>query len=173
MSGKWTEQGVSVLLGIGSNLGDRRRNIADALDLLRASEAVRVVAVSRLFETEPVGGPPQGRYLNGAAEILTSLGPRELLGLIHGIEARLGRVRTVQNAPREIDLDILFYGDLVVRETDLEIPHPRLTERAFVLQPLVEIAPERRHPLTRRTMREHLSLLGEVEGMARTGGRKA
>jgi len=173
MSGKSGEAGISVLVGIGSNLGDRRRNIAEALDLLRASEVVRVVVVSELIETDPVGGPPQGRYLNGAAEIVTFLRPRDLLDLIHRIEARLGRLRTVQNAPREIDLDILLYGDLVVREIDLEIPHPRLTERAFVLQPLAEIAPERRHPVTRRTLREHLSLLGEAEAMTRTGGRKA
>jgi len=145
-----------VLLGVGSNLGDRRRNIERALELLSDAGTLEVVCVSRLIETDPVGGPPQqGLYLNGAAEIRTRLQPRALLEGLHRVEAQLGRLRAVVNGPREIDLDILLYGGEVVRESHLEIPHPRMLERGFVLEPLAEIAPERLHPLSKKTMSEH------------------
>ncbi len=147
--------GVSVLLGIGSNLGDRRRNIQSALRYLDAERDIEVLVLSPVIETEPVGGPPQGRYLNAAAEISTRLEPRSLLAVLHAVESRLGRVRGAQDGPREIDLDILLYGDLVLREPDLEIPHPRMLERGFVLDPLREIAPGKIHPLTRRSVEEH------------------
>lgn len=146
---------ASVLLAVGSNLGDRRRNIERALEALSADGGVRVSAVSRLLETDPVGGPPQGRYLNGVVEIRTRLEPRALLAAIHRVEASLGRVRGVRNAPREVDLDILAWGGLVLAEPDLAIPHPRLLERAFVLEPLAEVAPGGVHPVTGRTFLEH------------------
>jgi 2-amino-4-hydroxy-6-hydroxymethyldihydropteridine diphosphokinase len=154
---------VSVLLGVGSNLGDRRRNIERALELIESRGTGRIVARSRWVETEPAGGPPQGRYLNGAVEVLTRLDVRSLLEALHAIEADLGRVRTVRNAPREIDLDILLYGDLIVKEPDLEIPHPRLGERVFVLGPLAEIAADRVHPLTGMTMLDHLRAITPAE----------
>lgn len=128
---------VEVYLGLGSNLGDRERNIAQALELL--GERGRVVAVSSLYETEPVGltGP---LFLNAVGLYQTELGPHELLSFIKGIEARLGR-KTVL-ASRPIDIDILIYGELAMKSETLTIPHPHLVERAFVLVPLAELAPE-------------------------------
>jgi 2-amino-4-hydroxy-6-hydroxymethyldihydropteridine diphosphokinase len=162
--------GVSVLLGLGSNLGDRRRNIETALQLLAQAGTLEVVAVSRLIETDPVGGPPQGVYLNGAAEIRTGLPPQDLLEGLHSVEAQLGRVRSALNGPREIDLDILLYGGEVVRQSSLEIPHPRMLERGFVLEPLAEIAPERLHPLSKKTISEHWRALGAA---GETGTRRS
>ena len=162
--------GVSVLLGIGSNLGDRLQNIQSAVRHLDAERDIEVLVLSPVIETEPVGGPPQGRYLNAAAEIKTRLDPRSLLAILHAEEARLGRARAVRDGPREIDLDILLYGDLVLREPDLEIPHPRMLERGFVLAPLREIAPGRIHPLTHRSIEEHWRSFherSEVPGGAR------
>jgi len=128
---------VEVYLGLGSNMGDRERNIAQALELL--GERGRVVAVSPLYETEPVGltGP---LFLNAVCLYQTELGPYELLSFINGIEARLGRKPGLISRP--IDIDILLYGDLVMKSGTLTIPHPRLAERAFVLVPLAELAPE-------------------------------
>ena len=147
---------ASALVALGSNLGDRAANIGLALDRIRLGPDCQVGAVSRLIETDPVGGPAQPRYLNGAAEVLTSLEPERLLRRLHEIEAALGRVRTVPNGPREIDLDLLLYDDLVIDGPGLRIPHPRMLERRFVLAPAAEIAPERIHPLTGRTLRSHL-----------------
>jgi 2-amino-4-hydroxy-6-hydroxymethyldihydropteridine diphosphokinase len=152
---------VSVLMGIGSNLGDRGENIRRGLELLGAQADVQVVCVSRLLETDPVGGPPQGRFLNGAAELHTALGPGTLLATLQRVEVAMGRVRSVRNGPRELDLDILLYGDRVVKEGNLEIPHPRMLERAFVMQPLAQIASTRRHPVTGRTLGEHWETLRE------------
>ncbi len=157
---------VSVIVGLGANLGDRHENMGRALDLLRELAGVRLLRVSRMRETDPVGGPPQGKYLNAVAEVETVIAPRELLDRFHEIEADLGRVRTVRDGPRPIDLDILLYGDEMIKEPGLEIPHPRMLEREFVLEPLAELAPERRHPRTGNTAREHwracrASALGE------------
>jgi 2-amino-4-hydroxy-6-hydroxymethyldihydropteridine diphosphokinase len=157
---------ASALVALGSNLGDRRANIGRALESIGRRAGCEVGAVSSLMETEPVGGPPQPRYLNGAAEVLTSLGPADLLRCLHEIEAALGRVRSIPNAPREIDLDLLLYDDLVLDEPGIRIPHPRMLERRFVLAPLAEIAPGRRHPITLRTIEAHLEELekhGELE----------
>ena len=128
---------VEVYLGLGSNLGDRAKNIARALELL--GERGRVVAVSSLYETDPVGlaGP---LFLNAVGLYQTELGPQELLSFIKGIEARLGRKPVLP--PRPIDIDILIYGELAIKSESLTIPHPRLAERAFVLVPLAELAPE-------------------------------
>ena len=101
---------VSVIVGLGANLGDRHENMGRALDLLRELAGVRLLRVSRLRETDPVGGPPQGKYLNAVAEVETVIAPRELLDRFHEIEADLGRVRTVRDGPRPIDLDILLWG---------------------------------------------------------------
>ena len=150
---------VSVLLGLGSNLGGRREFIERAVRLIDEIEGVELKSLSSLIETEPVGGPPQGRYLNGAAELETALEPRDLLSRLQEVETELGRVRKVLNGPRNIDLDILLFGDLVVEVGNLVLPHPRMCERAFVLEPLNEIAPGRVHPVKRKSVEE---LLGEL-----------
>ena len=150
---------VSVLLGLGSNLGSRREFIERAVRLIDEIEGVELKNLSSLIETEPVGGPPQGRYLNGAAELETALEPRDLLSRLQEVETELGRVRKVLNGPRNIDLDILLFGDLVVEVGNLVLPHPRMCERAFVLEPLNEIAPGRVHPVKRKSVEE---LLGEL-----------
>jgi len=132
---------ASVYIGIGSNLGDRQKNIETALSILRASQGVTVKKVSSIYETAPVGGPLQGPYLNGVAEVETLCPPRDLLKLLNSIEAALGRVRKEPNGPRTIDLDILIYGDVEMADKDLVIPHPRMRQREFVLKGLCEIAP--------------------------------
>ena len=145
-----------VYLGIGSNLGDRQANIQKAVELLKANPDIEVLSVSALIETEPVGGPEQGKFLNGAVKIKTDLLPLELLTQLKMIERKLGRVKNAPaNSPRPIDLDILFYDDVVIVEgKHLNIPHPRLAQREFVLKPLLEIAPELVHPRLNRSVKE-------------------
>ena len=130
-------------IALGSNLGARESLIGEALAALAADGRVDVVAVSRLRETEPVGVGAQPRFLNGAARLETSLAPRELLDRLLDVERRLGRVRSPDDAhgPRTIDLDLLLYGSASVREPGLEVPHPRLHERRFVLEPLADLDP--------------------------------
>jgi 2-amino-4-hydroxy-6-hydroxymethyldihydropteridine diphosphokinase len=136
---------VTAYIGLGSNLGDREKMLRGALDALREHEGIEVTSVSRFHETEPVG-PPQGKYLNAVAEIRTTLDPRELLGALQGIEDRFGRERAVRWGPRTLDLDLLLYGDEIINEPDLQVPHPHMHERLFVLEPLCEIAPHVIHP---------------------------
>jgi len=131
-----------VYIGLGSNLGDRGRNILSAIEKIGAILGTQVTKVSTIIETVPVGGPPQGKFLNAVIEIQTNLTCRNLLTGLQSIEARLGRARGVLNAPRTIDLDILLFGGQTIREDDLIVPHPRIQERDFVLGPLKEIAPE-------------------------------
>ncbi|HEX77996.1 MAG TPA: 2-amino-4-hydroxy-6-hydroxymethyldihydropteridine diphosphokinase [Dehalococcoidia bacterium] len=131
-------------LALGSNLGGREANLRRALKLL--AEQVTMDGVSCLYETEPVGYPEQPRFLNAVCRIITELAPGELLSLARGIEARLGRRPSFRNAPRPIDIDILLYDDLVMDDPELTVPHPRLQERAFVLVPLAELAPDVVHP---------------------------
>ncbi len=152
-----------VYLGIGSNLGDRRANIEKAIGLLKELQETRVTAVSDLIETRPVGGPPQGDFLNGALRLETEFLPLELLSRLKTIERRLGRPKAEPNAPRTLDLDILFYDDVVIVEgKTLCIPHPRLAQREFVLRPLAEIAPGMVHPrLKKKIMELYQDLLHE------------
>jgi len=111
-----------------------------------------VIKISKLYESEPVGGPPQDKFLDAAAEIRTKLTPRALLAHLKDVERRVGRVPSkVKWGPREIDLDILLFDDLIMNEPDLTIPHPLLHERAFMLEPLCEIAPEAVHPVLKKT----------------------
>ena len=127
-----------VLLGLGSNLGDRRRTLRDAVDGIEG-----VVAVSEVYETEPIGGPAgQQDHLNLVVELDTELGPRDLLGLCRRLESAAGRVREEHWGPRTLDVDILWIEGVVVDEPDLQIPHPRMAERRFVLAPLSELAPD-------------------------------
>jgi 2-amino-4-hydroxy-6-hydroxymethyldihydropteridine diphosphokinase len=129
-------------VGLGANVGDRERTIREALRLLDAHENVTVAAVSTLRETDPVGVVDQPRFLNGVAALDTALPPRTLLDVLLDIERALGRVRTERWGPRTIDLDLLLYGDAVVDFPGLTLPHPRLHERRFVLEPLSDLAPE-------------------------------
>jgi 2-amino-4-hydroxy-6-hydroxymethyldihydropteridine diphosphokinase len=130
-------------VGLGANLGNREQQIQRALALLAAEDEVEVVAVSSLRETDPVGYEDQPRFLNGAAELRTSLSARKLLERLLSVERRLGRVRGngPRFGPRAIDLDLLLYGDQVVNEPGLVVPHPRLHERRFALEPLAELDP--------------------------------
>jgi len=130
---------VICYIGIGSNLGDRRAYIDKAIEELRNDRDIKVKRASSIYETDAVSGIPQGRFLNGVIEIETALGTARLLKKLNGIEERLGRKRTVRDAPRTIDLDILYYGDEVIKEKDLIVPHPRISEREFVLRGLREL----------------------------------
>ncbi len=130
---------VICYIGIGSNLGDRRGYIDKAIAALGASKGIEVARVSSIYETEPVSDIPQSRYLNGVLEIETDLSARSLLSELIRIEESLGRVRTVKNAPRTIDLDILYFGNERICDKDLTIPHPRIAEREFVLKGLREL----------------------------------
>jgi 2-amino-4-hydroxy-6-hydroxymethyldihydropteridine diphosphokinase len=142
-----------VYIGIGSNLGDRRSNCLKAIALLE-SEGVKVLKRSSLHETEPWGVTDQPAFMNMAVEAETDRSPRQFLSLLNKIEDVMGRARAIKWGPRTIDLDILLYDDLIVRESDLEIPHPLMHERAFVLEPLSEIAARKVHPLLHRTIAE-------------------
>ena len=147
-------------LSLGSNVGDRERMLAEALRLLRAPD-LRVARISPIYETEPQDVTGQPWFLNLVAEIETDLFPRQLLARIQKIEKQLGRKRGAPKGPRAIDIDILLFGSAVIDAPDLVVPHPRMAERRFVLQPLADLAPELRHPVVRRTVRE---LLGGVSG---------
>jgi 2-amino-4-hydroxy-6-hydroxymethyldihydropteridine diphosphokinase len=139
-----------------------------------SAPAVALLAVSSLYRTDPVGYLDQDWFLNAAARIETQLSPREFLTRLLAIEFELGRVRTVRNGPRTVDLDILLWDDLVLREDDLVIPHPRLQERLFVLEPLAEIAPGLRHPVFDITIAEYRAELsarmGAHSGVLKTAG---
>ena len=151
---------VTAYIALGANLGDRRANIEHALDLLRATRGVRVTQVSSLIDNPAVGGPAESPpFLNAAAEVETTLTPRELLCHLLEIERTLGRERREKWGPRPIDLDILLFGERVIDEPDLKVPHPLMHERRFVLSPLDEIAPNIAHPILKSTIRQLLQRL--------------
>ena len=139
-----------------------------ALELL--SWRLRIGKVSSIYQTEPIGNIEQPRFLNLVCQGYTRLAPMELLTLAKGIELKLGRTPSKSNAPRPIDIDILFYGEQVIETPELVIPHPRLTERAFVLIPLAEIAPGLVHPLNGKTIKELLAGVTEVQGVFKWAG---
>lgn len=152
-------------IGLGSNLGDREANLRRALELTASLPGTKVLRVSSIYRTQPLGKADQPEFLNMAAEVETGLEPRELMVSLHDIEKELGRMRGERWGPRTIDLDILFYGDRVLRGSDLEIPHPRAHQRAFVLVPLAELAPDLADPVSGMTVREM------QEGLERKGQR--
>ena len=147
--------GSDVFVSLGSNLGDRDAHLRGALAALAATPGIEVLAVSSWYETDPVGPGLQGAYLNAAASLRTTLAPGALLQRLLAIEASAGRVRGPErNAPRTLDLDLLLYAERRIDEPGLCVPHPRLHERAFVLEPLAELAAERVHPVLRVTIAE-------------------
>lgn len=145
-------------VGLGSNLGDRAAYLLLGLSALSRLPETRLLRLSPVYETDPVG-PPQPPYLNMVAELETALSPKGLLAEMLGIEKALGRERRERWGPRTLDLDLLLYGDLVLEEAGLSVPHPRLHERAFVLVPLLDLLPEGRHPLLGQSFAELLASL--------------
>ncbi len=159
-----------VYIGIGSNLGDRLLYCRQAIAAIASSRENRILRCSAFFETEPVGKKDQGWFINGAIALETTLSPRHLMNFLLDIENRLGRVRLERWGPRPIDLDILFYGKEVITEGDLQIPHPQVQNRLFVLAPLADIAPNLRHPVLNKTVRELREALEGKEKVIRLSG---
>ena len=158
---------VAIYLALGSNLGDRMSNLASAVE--RLSRKITIKKISSVYETEPVYYEEQPLYLNAALCAVTELDPFELLRFVKSIESDLGRKPSFRNAPRLIDIDILFYGDQVIETSELTIPHPRLAERAFVLVPLAEIAPRLVHPVLQKRVSELLAAVEGVDGVRKFG----
>jgi len=151
-----------IYLSLGSNLGDREQGLQAAIRLLESPD-LPVLRVSSIYETEPQDFGGQPWFLNLVVEAETSLLPRQLLARVRKIERELGRRRLVVKGPRTIDIDILLYGNFVIETAELTVPHPRMPDRRFVLEPMCELAPELRHPVLRRTIRELLGgTLGQV-----------
>jgi 2-amino-4-hydroxy-6-hydroxymethyldihydropteridine diphosphokinase len=161
--------GKCIYLSLGSNLGDRAAKIAAGIAALEPA-GVRVLRQSPLYETEPVDFFAQAWFLNNVVEAETLLAPLALLHELRKIELALGSLKLIPRGPRMLDMDILFYGDTVLQTPELEIPHPRLAERRFVLVPLAELAPGFRHPVLRRTVAELLASTKDTSRVRPVGG---
>ena len=155
-------EAITVYLGLGSNMGDRQDNLDRALDLL--SQRLRMGKISSIYDTEALGDTDQPRFLNLVCQAHTRLEPAGLLALVKGIEKKLGRVGK-SGTPRPIDIDILLYGEQVTQTPELVIPHPKMAERAFVLVPLAEIAPDLVHPVNGQTVKELSGAIKEKQGV--------
>ena len=145
---------VEAYIAFGSNVGDREANINRTLEILKRK--IKIAKTSSLYETKPMYMENQGWFLNGVAKVETELKPKKLLEFLKSTEKKMGRKETERNGPRIIDLDILFYGDQILSDGDLHVPHPKLQERAFVLVPLVEVEPNLIHPVYRKSILELL-----------------
>ncbi|MGQ9688907.1 MAG: 2-amino-4-hydroxy-6-hydroxymethyldihydropteridine diphosphokinase [Desulfobaccales bacterium] len=154
---------VLAYIGLGANLGDPRRQLEEALALLAAAEEVELLRVSSFYLNPPLGPPDQPWYVNAVAQVRTRLTPEELMRLLHRIEEDLGRIRRERWGPRVIDLDLLLYNGEVLESPELRLPHPEMHQRAFVLAPLAEIAPEAWHPVLNQTAAELLAALPPEE----------
>jgi len=150
-----------VFIGVGSNEGDRLANMSRAIHELGTTPKIRVVQMATIYETQPVGGPPQPDFLNTVVELETTHPPHELLRLLKALERWLGRTSSERWGPRVIDLDILLYDDHIIQDAQLIIPHVRLHERRFVLEPLSQLAPQLVHPVLGQPISELLAHLGE------------
>ena len=150
-----------IFLALGSNIENRKQHVQTAIVLLR--EKVHDITVAPLYETKPRYFEDQYNFLNTVLRGFTDLEPRELLQFTKAVQKEVGRVERFRNGPREIDIDILFYGNVVYKDEDLEIPHPRLQERDFVLQPFSDLSPDFSHPVLKKTIRELLDVLPEVQ----------
>lgn len=159
MERSWHE----VYLSVGANLGDKEKQIGDAVEALRQDKKIRVERVSELIETKPYGVEDQPDFLNGCIFIKTLYDPEELLDVLHRIEAAGGRERKTHWGPRTIDLDILYFDEAVIESERLTIPHVEIEKRGFVLRPLMELAPWKRHPVTGRTTIEMWEILKKAE----------
>ncbi len=150
---------MRAFIGLGSNLGEREATVRAALEQLSQLPETTLLRVSSLYDSEPVGPEDQPDFVNAVAQLDTALTARQLLWNLALIEKRLGRVRSQRWGPRTIDLDLLFFGDQVIDDDDLRVPHPEITRRAFVLAPLAELEPGLLHPLTGQTVSAHLAQL--------------
>ncbi len=160
-----------VFIGLGSNVGERHRYLQRAAEALGRVEGLRVVWFSSVYETDPYGKTDQAKFLNAVCEAETSLAPADLLPRLRGIEDELGRQRREHWGPREIDLDILLYDGLAVQQEGVQVPHPELEKRKFVLIPLREIAPELVHPVSGLTMEQLASACGDGGRVVKTSYR--
>ena len=160
-------RGVTIYLALGSNLGDRMRNLTSAVELL--SKKMMIKKVSSVYETEPVYYKEQPLFLNAVLSAVTELEPFELLRFVKGIENDLGRQPAFRNAPRVIDIDILFYDDRIIETPRFTVPHPHIAERAFVLVPLAEIAPKLVHPVTHEKVKYLVAAVEGLNGVKKTG----
>lgn len=150
---------TSVYIGIGSNLSDRQGNCIEAVERIRKLPGCRLTGCSGWYLTKPVGVEDQDWFVNGVASLTTGISPQDLLHLVLGIEAEMGRVRRERWGPRIIDIDILLFGQEIIQEESLKIPHPIMHLRRFVLEPFAELAPDVIHPVLRQTMKELLAVL--------------